>query len=338
MANDSDTDTKTETAKVGGKELTWGQLVKKMGTAKAAKAAPELDPRYKSLVASEGQAKGSADYSHKYIDPQTNIAKGYSGLGSASQIEEGIGEEKKQGGLLPSAEGDIGSFIMSEGGLKGGGGIGQALFGGSSDDGSSGADPSKPKAKAAPKKAAGPAPTPPAEALMNGLIGQYQSAMGTVDPYMNGTVSGLDSTKAQQIGQGIAAGAVEQPNAAASSVLGADAAAYTKANDAGAAGIQNALKDTGQADQQYLQVSPYLGLLNALQSEATYKAETAGSGGSTGISLPKGSPSWLGQAYQALNTGTGATGVSTPGAVTQPSSSATSPTTNTDETAGGGNG
>ena len=123
---------------------------------------------------------------------------------------------------------------------------------------------------------------------------------------------------------------------AQAAMLGKDAAAVQKANDAGSQGVAQALTDTGKADQAFLNVSPYLGVLNALTSEAQYKTETGAPPTSiTGSKMP----AWLAQAYQST-VGASPSGAATVGTTTtpNPSTSATTPSTDTSSVAGGGNG
>lgn len=202
----------------------------------------------------------------------------------------------------------------------------------SGDDGTPA--PAKPKPKAKPAAAPAATGTPPASAaeqLLDGLSAQYQQAQSVVDPYISGSNEAANAGLAQQIGQGIGGAGVAGQNAASAEILNKDAGAYAQANDAGMQGINTALKDTGLADQQYLSVSPYLGLLNALTSEAQYKTET----GTPTFSIA-GAPKWLQNAYQQTigqtAPGTSVPGVSTPGS--SGSTPSTSPSSDTGDSLG----
>ena len=133
-----------------------------------------------------------------------------------------------------------------------------------------------------------------ANSAMDSLIAQYASSLGQVDPYIGGAVGAADASKAAQIGQSIGGPGVQAPQGNAQ--LSADAQAFQKANDQGAQGVTKALGDVRSADAQALQVSPYAGLLTALTSGTTYRAETNPQTGA----LPGAAntmPAWLQAAY-----------------------------------------
>lgn len=199
----------------------------------------------------------------------------------------------------------------------------------SGDDGSS-ATPAPKKAAAPAAPAASSGATPPASAaeqLLDGLAAQYQQTQAVVDPYISGSNWSGNLAESDAIAQGVT-GVAASPSTeqtAASAILGKDAQSYAAANDAGAQGITTALKDTGLADQEYLSVSPYLGLLNALTSEAQYKTET----GTPTFSIA-GTPKWLQNAYQQT-IGQTAAGTTTPGVTPQVSTGSTPDTSPTSD-------
>ena len=316
---------KGETAKVDGKEMTWDQLVKKFGSPDAAAVkAPELDPRYQKDIATEGQAKGSADYSHTVIDPMT-FSNDTANPWAAGGAEAGHD--------INTAAQDVGSAL----------GVWHKATPGPA------AAKGKPAAK--PAASSGPQPVSAAESLMNGLVNQYQQAMNTVNPYINGQVAGADVNAATNMGTEIGGptGALTPSEQAAvgqtNSQLATDAKNYAEANQAGATGIANALTDTGKANAEYLGVAPYLGILSALTSEAQYKTETGAPPASiTGSKLPP----WLEQMYQGTVGSSGAVGGASAvgaGAGTAPAvvsgaspTSASTPSSDNPTFAGGGNG
>jgi hypothetical protein len=317
-----------ETTKVGGKELTWDQIVKKMGIDKARVAAPELDPKYQEMVKAEGQAEGSADYSHQYIDPSTVTAKGWAGLGSPQEIMQGIkGEEGVKNPKLERLLGAVGQDIMQP--VSGGENpIADVIGNKPVETAAQGA--AKPKD---PTK--GGTTTTPAQTfannedqLFNSLINQYQAEMNVVNPYISGANSGQYANMATQIGQSFAGGGVQAANPQTAGILSKDAQAYAAANQAGVQGITSALKGAGTANAQYLQASPYLSILNALQSEAQYKTETgAGTPGLASSQLP----AWLNYASQSAGTGT-APGTSTVGTGTGSAPNVSQPNVSTPTT------
>lgn len=322
------TDTKKgATAKVGGKQLSWSQLVSKMGIDKARQQAPELDPEYQKLVASEGQAKGSEDYSHKFVDPTTGTSKlGWSGLGGGKEIDEGISDELNSNSPDLRQLGGIGHAIMhpaSAGSVESTLGIKDA--------------PAAPAAAAGAGKggkAATPALTPaqqlakqqqaiansPATQLMNGLIGDYQTAIAANAPYMSGQAGENAVAKAT----GAAGVAVQDPGA--ESMLANDQAAVGKAATAGDAGVTTALQNMGTANAEALQVAPYQALLSSLQSEAQYKTETG-----TGAAAPSNSPAWYQQAMKDVGAGVTPAGLTTPATPT----AASSPSSDNSDNIGG---
>lgn len=263
------TDTDDDTTKVDGQEMSWDDIVKKYGIDKARTIAPELDPKYQQMVKDEGQAQGSADYTKQFIDPQTEHDQGIGGL--PSDFQQGLEALKQHGGVGADILGGLAN-VASLGPLreavgavmspskdptkKGGGGTKGGTTGGTTTS-----------------------PTTPWDTMFNDLANQYTSAMATVNPYIGGQQGAQATNTAQAIGSQIAGGAVEGANAAQTQMLQGDAAKYEAANNAGAADISNAIKATGPAISEYMQVSPYLGLLSALQSEAQYQTETQASTG-----------------------------------------------------------
>ena len=129
---------------------------------------------------------------------------------------------------------------------------------------------------AKPYHHAGAQPVSAAESLMNSLVSQYQSAMNVVNPYISGQAgtNAVNTAVSGAAAAGGPTGPAPSTQAGGLAMIAGDAANYAKANQAGAQGIEKALTDTGQANAEYLGVSPYLGILNALTSEAQYKTET----------------------------------------------------------------
>lgn len=306
------------TTKADGKEMTWDDLVAKYGQDKAAKLAPQIDPRYQQLVASEGQAKGSAEYAAKYMDPGTVTAQGWAGLGSPAEIKEGIPEEEEGTGLegLPGKiEGGIGSALMGAPGALG-------SFGPKTD-------PAKAKSTTTTNTTTTPTTTPVdyADQLMDGLVNQFASAESGITPYLNNKVASNDTSYAAGLGQAVGGVAYGQDPAYAAALAG-PAQQVAQANAAGAGAITGALQGTGEALNLYMQTAPYQGLLSALQSEAQYKTET----GTPTFSIA-GTPKWVQQAYQAT-IGNSAPETTTPSAAA-PTTSSSTPSTDTPDTAGG---
>jgi len=303
------------TAKVGGKQLTWSQLVAKVGETKARSAAPELDPEYQKLVASEGQAKGSADYTAKFVDPSTVTAQGWSGLGGGKEIDAGIKDELNSDSPDLRDLGSVGQDIMHP---LGGTSLSTAL--GLKDAPSTPAAPPKPTAPpetAAQKATAAQAAlskqqqaiaNSPAEQLMNGLIGSAGQA----------AVAKADSMSGDSVGD---------PSAQA--MLTGDAANVGAAQQAGSQGVTSALQNMGTANAEALQVAPYQALLTSLQSEAQYKTETG-----TGAAAPANAPAWYKQAMADVGEGT-ASGTTVPGDKTAATNSATTPSSDTGDNIGG---
>ena len=180
----------------------------------------------------------------------------------------------------------------------------------------------------------------PAAQMMDSLVNEYNTQMAQVEPYMNGQVASQGAQTAAQIGQSIAGSAVQAPSAAISGMLSKDANNWTNADVAGGKAVAGAVQNLGNDLGVYTASAPYADILQALQSEAQYKQETAGSAGSTGgIALPKGSPQFLYNAYQALNTeGSGAGTTSVPSSAGAATAAATTPSSSTSTVAGGGNG
>ena len=249
----------------------WQKLVDKVGIKKASEQQPELDPRYQGLVKTEGQAKGSRDYSRQVLDPETLSA---------------------QPGLNPLAQGKDsaltrGIIAMQQSKNPWEVGAGQLAQTFDLTDAAGLAGKDFPDAKQLAAAQHHPPPPPPpgltaqqsgtaaTEALFNSLVGQYQGAMAAVDPYINGTVATQDEAKASQIGQSIGGPTGPQPAAAAgiNAELAGDASAYAKANDAGAAGIASALGGMGQANAANLAASPYQALIQGALAGSSYNIE-----------------------------------------------------------------
>lgn len=176
-----------------------------------------------------------------------------------------------------------------------------------------------------------------ANTAMDQLIASYTTAMGQVDPYISGAMGAADAGKATQIGQAIGGAGVQAQNPANAATLTADSQAYQAANDKGAAGVTKALGDVRSADAQALQVSPYSGLLAALTSGTTYRAETNPQTGA----LPGSAatmPAWLQDAYSNAvgSNALSVSGATTPGAGTSAgTTAATTPSTDTTGATGG---
>lgn len=330
---------------------TWADAVKAAGSENAAiHNYPELNPQYQADVATLGQQKGIEKFSRDVVDPST-IPKDegtVSGLFDAANPQEGF-NEYQQGLNDVNKHGPVGQAIGTVGRTLEDLAAGTANIVGQTATGHGLVnDPSAAIAGGAggsgggagttgAGKATTPAPPSAAESLMNSLVGQYQAGMATVDPYIGGSNAAGFASQAQSIGQGIAGSGVAAQDSATAGMLANDASAVQKANDAGAAGVQAALKGTGAADQAFLQVSPYLGVLQALTSEAQYKTETGTP--PTSITGAK-QPAWLQQAYQATigASAPGATAVgATPATTPNPSTTSTTPSSSTTSTAGGGN-
>jgi len=332
---------------MAGKPLpkSWQDAVRQAGSeSQAAIDYPTLDPRYQADIKKYGKGKGIEQYSHDVIDPAT----GADSPGLATQITdnlpgsanyaEQIGRMKESSNPFVNNLGYVGSGILGAADTLGKTTMGHGLGpdqGGSATPGGGGVTkpPGGPMARAT-----GPAPPSASEALMNSLVGQYQAGMATVDPYIGGSNEPGFASQAQAVGQGIAGAGVQAQDPANRAALAGDAQAVQKATDAGAQNIQAALKGTGQADQAFLQVSPYLGILNALTSEAQYKTTTGTPPTSiTGSKMP----AWLSSAYQATigANSPGATAVGSPLlASPNPNTSSTTPSSSVASSAGGGNG
>ena len=173
---------------------------------------------------------------------------------------------------------------------------------------------------------------------MDSLLAEYSTAMGQVDPYISGAVGLADTGKATQIGRAIGGSGVQAVNPANNAQLNADAQAFTKANDAGATGVASALGNLRQADVAALGVSPYAGLLTALTSGASYRAETQPTPGASPVA-GSNMPAWLQSAYNQgiTNYGLSATGATTPNAASNSTglTPSTTPSTTTSGPTGG---
>ena len=328
---------------MAGKPLpkSWQDAIKEAGSEdQAAIDYPTLDPRYQADVKKEGKAKGIEEYSHDVIDPATGANSpgimGLMGQAGLKEYEQGLQDLRQQGGLIPTAIADVGGVLDAGGkALEGQGPVNTALFGGGAPAAPAAGTTKKPTTTTGGGTTV--APPSAAETLMNSLVSQYQAGMATVDPYIGGSNAAGFASQAQAMGQGIAGGGVQGQNPATAAVLGKDAQAVQKATDAGAKGIQEALKGTGAADQAFLQVSPYMGILNALTSEAQYKTETGSPPTSiTGTAMPP----WLAQAYQNTVGASPAGGAAAVGGplTPNPNTSQTTPSSSTPSSAGGGNG
>src|ERR1035437_9916098 len=167
-----------------------------------------------------------------------------------------------------------------------------------------------------------------ANQAMDSLIAEYTKTLGAVTPYESGQVGQQAAGQATQMGQNIAAGGASAQSAfgKVDATQNADYQKMAAADSQGSAGVTKALGDLKSADAQALQVSPYAGLLTALTSGATYRAEVSPTtmGGPTAeASMPK----WLADAYGASvgSASLSLAGGTTPG--TGGSQGPTSPTT-----------
>jgi|ERR1035437_1679645 hypothetical protein len=137
-----------------------------------------------------------------------------------------------------------------------------------------------------------------ANQAMDSLIAEYTKTLGAVTPYESGQVGQQAAGQATQMGQNIAAGGASAQSAFGNvdATQNADYQKMAAADSQGSAGVSAALGDLRSADAQALQVSPYAGLLTALTSGATYRAETnpQTAGGPTAESAM---PGWLAAAY-----------------------------------------
>lgn len=210
--------------------------------------------------------------------------------------------------------------------------------------------PSAPKPPAAGKGVV-PTPAPPAVTIpnqavgtanqaMDSLISEYTSTLGAVAPYESGQMGKQAAGQASQMGQNIAAGGASAQGAFGNvdATQNADYQKIAAADTQGSAGVSKALGDLRSADAQGLQVSPYAGLLTALTSGVTYRAEFNPQPGA----LPGSSgsmPAWLQSAYSnAIGSNAISTaGGTTPGAGTSAGlTGATNPTTNAQTGISGG--
>jgi hypothetical protein len=308
-----DRSSSSETTKVDGQQMTWDQIVSKYGETEASEIAPNLDPRYQALLSKEGSEKAASDYSKQVLDPETETT------GIAPDMEAGIHRLKSSS--VPDARGlgDVLGFVDNPVGPT---------------EGAVGLKPDN-NTSAAKGKGAATNPTgtttittgTAAEDLMNGLVNQYQSIMGDVNPYISGQAGQQAAAQAQSIGEGLAGGGVSTATAPGSAKLNQDYQNIAAANTAGSKGIVTAMQDTGKADDLYLAASPYQGLLSALQSEAQYQLETGG--GTINSGTLKNSPAWLQNAYQfVLGNSNANAGTSTVGNANA-ATAATTPSTNT---------
>lgn len=167
-----------------------------------------------------------------------------------------------------------------------------------------------------------------ANQAMDSLIAEYTKTLGAVAPYESGQVGKQATGQATQMGQNIAAGGTSAQSAfgKVDATQNADYQKMAAADTQGSAGVSKALGDLRSADAQALQVSPYAGLVTALTSGATYRAEVSPTtmGGPTAeASMPK----WLADAYGASvgSASLSLAGGTTPG--TGGSQGPTSPTT-----------
>src|ERR1035437_2491145 len=166
-----------------------------------------------------------------------------------------------------------------------------------------------------------------ANQAMDSLIAEYTKTLGAVTPYESGQVGQQAAGQATQMGQNIAAGGASAQSAFGNvdATQNADYQKMAAADSQGSAGVSAALGDRRSADAQALQVSPYAGLLTALTSGATYRAETNPQT-NAGPTAESAMPAWLAAAY-ANSVGSNSlsvSGATTPGTGT--SSGATTPT------------
>lgn len=292
-----------ETAKYGGKEYTWAELVKKVGVDRARVEAPELDPKYQEMVRTEGQAKANVDYSRQYVDPQTEQQPGVGA--TLADWAAGTEQLKKRGGFFPTALADLAQLEQSGGvpgeelkAVLGHGTVGRALFGGK-------APPSDPS-KAGGKKTTG-ARTQPQETLQQaedaainqmyqGVLSQFQNAASMVNPYISGAAMAGQANNAQALANRVAGGGVQGPDPSIQGVLSKDFQAQAAANQAGQQGVANAISGMNQASQAQANVSPYSQLLNSLASKAQYNIVYQGAQPNVA-----GSPGYVAEALNAAN-------------------------------------
>ena len=291
----------------------WDEAVKAAGSEDKARVDyPTLDPAYQKLIATEGQAKGSADYTAQYIDPQTT--------GGGSTLGAGLAEEEQSKIPLVSSFGNFGQEVLN---------VGRDIEAPFKNEVT--AQPSTDPTTGKPtttKKATTPAAPPPPnpiDQMFSGLVSQFQGLTSAIAPYASGQNTAGNASYAQGLATGLSGAPVTGQNAALAAPLNADAQNYANALGAGNKGIEAGLQNLGGATEAYVASSPYAGILGALQSEAQYKTETGTPPTSiTGSKLPP----WVTQAEIAA-TGAAPSGTST---VTAPA--ITTPSTDTQSAPG----
>jgi hypothetical protein len=320
----------TDTVAPGYMDMSWDELVAKYGKERASELNPIADPRYQELVKKYGAKNAAAAYAQQVLDPETEQPEGE--LGKILDTESAIWanpapQDTPVESQIQNFVGGLASPIESAGKT-----IGHAVgLGGPSTPA-----PAKKKTTGAPTESTAITPNSAIESLFSDLAGQYGAEMKAMQPYISGQNVGTGVAAAQAIGQGIGGAAVQGMAPANEQMFQQDAAAVGAAESAGAKGIQGALKDEGTALGTYLGAAPYLGLLQALTSEAQYQTETAASTGLQSPALTQQKlPPGLEAAYQAVGQAGLGGGTTVPG--TTKTAAATvaqsTPSTNTADTA-----
>ena len=326
---------------------TWAEAVKAAGSEeKAAVQYPTLNPVYQKDVKEYGEGKGIEKYSQDVVDPAT-IDKDegtWAGAFDINNPQEGF-NEYSQGLKDLKKDGAAGNVIADVGGVleKGGEAIanlGPTVLGGApvvTDPNAAAAAPGKGTGGGGGGKAATPPATnagaQAADSMLQALAGEYTGEMNALAPYMSGQAGTTAAAYAQGLGQSIGGSGVQAQNPAYAAALAGPQNNVAKAAQAGSTDIAQGLRDVGQADAAYITVSPYAGLLQALQSEGQYKVET-------GATTPnvKGTPAWAQAAYADV---LGQQPSGTTAATAQPqlaASQATTPSTNTTSSPGAAGG
>jgi hypothetical protein len=313
----------------GYMDMSWDELVAKYGQQRASELNPTADPRYQELVKKYGASNAAVDYAQQVLDPETEQPEGE--LGKILDTESAIWANPAPQDTPVNSQ--IQSFI--------GGNITNPLEHTAENVGhavglggpSTPAPAKKKTTTEAPTESTAITPNTAIESLFNDLAGQYGAEMKAMQPYISGQNVGTGVAAAQAIGQGIGGAAVQGMAPANEQMFQHDAAAVGAAESAGAKGIQGALKDEGTALGTYLGAAPYLGLLQALTSEAQYQTETAASTGLQSPALTKQKlPPGLEAAYQAV----GQAGLG--GGTTVPGTTKTAATTNAQSSPSSDNG
>jgi hypothetical protein len=159
--------------------------------------------------------------------------------------------------------------------------------------------------------------------MYQSVLGQFQTAANTVNPYISGAQMPAESQNAMSLATAMSGGGVQGPNASIQGVLNKDFQAEATANEAGQQGIANAIVGQDKASQQAAQVAPYTQLLNALASKAQYNITYQGAQPNVASS-----PSYVQEALANANTlQVGGAGSATTPAPAPPASSTTPVTT-----------